>query len=134
MIGEYAGELISIDEWNKRDKVMKVAKTTNFFFSTCTSMVIDGYAMGNHTRFINHSCERNCKTEYAMINNCPRNFIVSMKEIKKGEEVFITYGQNYFERFGCLCGARTCFSRKWARKTVVEPEIENRWARKTVEQ
>ena len=115
MIGEYAGELITDDEWDRRATNYTLAGVTNFFFGTCTSMTIDASAMGNHTRFINHNCrdQLNCKVEYAMINDYPKNFIVSMVDIKAGEQIFINYGANYFTDLKCLCGSKSfCYSKK----------------------
>jgi len=108
IIGEYTGELISRKEWSKRRREYKEA--TNYDFATCTNFTIDAGAMGNHTRFINHSCENNCRTEYAFISGIPRNFIVSNRAIKADEQLFIWYGEEYFQNSKCACKSKKCVS------------------------
>ena len=108
IIGEYTGELILKDEWYKRWHEYKEA--TNYYYSTCTNFTIDAGAMGNHTRFINHSCEENCRTVYALINGIPRNFIISKRTIKADEQLSIWYGKGYFSEFKCACESKKCIS------------------------
>ena len=108
IIGEYTGELVSTKERNKRWREYKEA--TNYDFTTCTNFTIDAGAMGNHTRFINHSCENNCRTEYAFISGIPRNFIVSNRAIKADEQLFIWYGEEYFQNSKCACKSKKCVS------------------------
>merc|ERR1719320_695394 len=56
IIGQYTGELISMQEYDKRLKKVRKEGGRNYFFATCLNRVIDAGAMGNHTRFINHGC------------------------------------------------------------------------------
>jgi len=113
IVGEYTGELISKEEWSKRWKNNKKTKTCNYFFKTCKNMTIDAGAMGNHTRFINHDCgdKLNCRTEFALINGIPRNFILNNRAIGADEQLFIWYGKGYFKDMDCLCDSVKCLSK-----------------------
>jgi len=114
VIGEYTGELISREEFEKRQKELKKTGASNYFFSTYSSMTIDAGAMGNHTRFLNHgSGDRlNCRTQYVdlgdisgELSGIPRNFIISTRAIAADEQLFIWYGKGYFGDEDCLCGS-----------------------------
>jgi len=114
IIGEYTGELISTEEWQKRNGEMDRTGAGNYFYETCSSLTIDAGAMGNHTRFINHDCEDllNCRAELAVVGNIPRNFIVSNETIEKNEQLFLSYGEEYFNNLKCLCRSKNCVSKK----------------------
>ncbi|KAK2608822.1 histone lysine methyltransferase Set9 [Conoideocrella luteorostrata] len=56
-------------------------------------------------RFANHDCEANAKlmtTSHAGIE------IVAIRPIESGEEITVTYGENYFGDDNCECLCRTC--------------------------
>ena len=72
-------------------------------------MFIDAGPMGNHTRFINHSCKNNCKAEESALNELT---IVAAKDIGKDEEILLNYGEEYFEHTVCLCGEDNCFDKE----------------------
>ncbi|KAF9697283.1 hypothetical protein EKO04_004823 [Ascochyta lentis] len=74
---------------------------------------VDGLRVGNWTRFINHSCEPNAVYDSKRVGRELRHVIVAMKDIKKGEEVTVDYGQTYWEVMNdrhvwCGCRASTC--------------------------
>ena len=61
----------------------------------------------NFARFINHTCEPNCEVE--IINN--RIWILSIKNINKGEELAYNYGYSYdtdFKDHPCRCKKLKC--------------------------
>ncbi|MBA0566186.1 hypothetical protein Golob_011029, partial [Gossypium lobatum] len=73
--------------------------------------VIDAYVKGNLGRFINHSCDPNCRTEKWMVNGEICIGLFALRDIKKGEE--ITFDYNYVRVFGaaakkCHCGSSHC--------------------------
>ena len=78
-------------------------------------MKIDGGPMGNHTRFINHSCRENCGAKILTANEIT---IVAIKDINQGEELFLNYGEDYFRDMTCLCGEDICLEneRKYHQK------------------
>ena len=75
-------------------------------------MYVDGGPMGNHTRFINHSCEENCIGVSVIVNEIPRIFIKTIEEIDRNEQLFIDYGEKYFTGIKCECNTKSCFQRK----------------------
>ncbi|KAF7829798.1 histone-lysine N-methyltransferase ASHH2 isoform X1 [Senna tora] len=73
--------------------------------------VIDASAKGNLGRFINHSCDPNCRTEKWMVNGEICIGLFALRDIKQGEEV--TFDYNYVRVFGaaakkCHCGSPLC--------------------------
>ena len=57
--------------------------------------------------YLNHSCDPNTEAE---IDEEDRIMISAIKDIRKGEELTIDYGQEYFDEFikpiGCKCSAK----------------------------
>ena len=103
-----------MEEYSKRNFIRKAVGGSNYFFNTCMKMVIDATAIGNHTRFVNHNCGDlvNCRVEVAVIDRLPRNFFISKRGIKKGEQILLNYGRQYFSKLECMCGSINCISRK----------------------
>ncbi|MDQ6939864.1 MAG: SET domain-containing protein-lysine N-methyltransferase [Verrucomicrobiota bacterium] len=91
-----------------------------FFFSIDNGDVIDANVGGNESRWINHSCAPNCETE----EEDNRIFILALRNIKAGEELFYDYRIEPAERrtkklereFACRCAAAKC------RGTMLEPK------------
>ena len=76
-------------------------------------MYIDAGPMGNHTRFINHSCKENCEAKPLAVNQTK---IVAVKKINKSEELSLDYGKDYFKNKTCLCDETNCLEnekKKW---------------------
>jgi uncharacterized protein len=68
---------------------------------------LDGNVPWNTARLINHSCSPNCETEQ---DEDDKIWIVSIKNIKKGEELTYNYGydlDNYLDH-PCKCGSDNC--------------------------
>ena len=78
---------------------------SNYFYETKTGMEIDAGPMGNHTRFINHSCKPNCGAVNLAANEVT---IVTDRLIIKGEELLLNYGKGYFKNITCLCKEDIC--------------------------
>ena len=76
---------------------------TRYLFEIDNTWTIDGSSRANRARYINHSCEPNCE---ASIRD-GRVLIHALRDIKKGEELTIDYGEEYFKEFiephGCKC-------------------------------
>jgi uncharacterized protein len=67
---------------------------------------IDGDVSWNPAKYINHSCEPNCETDIIK----GQIWIISIKNIKKGEEISYDYGydlENYKDH-PCWCGSKNC--------------------------
>jgi len=109
-IGEYTGEVITKEEKTKRGVMYEEKKLGNYFYSTSVDgMKIDAQAMGNHTRFINHSCQPNVWTFGVTVDGVQRVLLMTGRKVRKDEQLFSNYGRAYFEGMRCECGTRSCF-------------------------
>ncbi|XP_050388298.1 histone-lysine N-methyltransferase ASHH2 [Argentina anserina] len=109
---EYVGEVLDAHAYEARQKEYAVKGHRHFYFMTLnTSEVIDACAKGNLGRFINHSCDPNCRTEKWMVNGEVCIGLFALRDIKKGEEV--TFDYNFVRVIGaaakkCYCGSPLC--------------------------
>jgi len=71
------------------------------------SYVIDASVSGNEARFINHSCDPNCRMECWIVKGVERLAIYADKNIKKGEELTFNYQWNNSET-KCFCESDKC--------------------------
>lgn len=102
---EYIGERITEKEAD--DRVEADSGHCVYLFELEDDTVIDGDTDDNLAKCINHSCDPNC---YSEIED-EQIWIMSLRDIKKGEELTYDYG---FQRPGwedhpCLCGTKDCF-------------------------
>ena len=111
---EYVGEKISKLEGDKRSaaRIKKYINKKNegsvYIFELNKRYDIDGSPLYNKARYINHSCNPNCEVD--IIKN--KIWIISIKEIKKGDELNYDYGypfdkDDYSEHI-CKCGSTNC--------------------------
>eukprot|EP00033_Pygsuia_biforma_P005378 GCRY01005933.1.p1 GENE.GCRY01005933.1~~GCRY01005933.1.p1 ORF type:complete len:290 (+),score=21.48 GCRY01005933.1:213-1082(+) len=131
-IGEYVGELLRSAEADRKQlEYNKIAEVDpqfrNYLMSVkevladervlCTH--IDPILKGNFTRFMNHSCEPNCKRLLVRFDSLiPHISFFAVRDIKRGEELTFHYSdeQQNFERLDkailsrckCYCGASSC--------------------------
>ncbi|KAH6832766.1 histone-lysine N-methyltransferase [Perilla frutescens var. hirtella] len=109
---EYVGEVLDVHAYEARQREYAMMGHKHFYFMTLNgSEVIDACAQGNLGRFINHSCDPNCRTEKWMVNGEVCIGLFSLRDIKKGEEV--TFDYNFVRVFGaaakkCVCGSANC--------------------------
>ncbi|XP_022938750.1 histone-lysine N-methyltransferase ASHH2 isoform X1 [Cucurbita moschata] len=109
---EYVGEVLDMHAYEARQKEYALNGHRHFYFMTLDgSEVIDACGKGNLGRFINHSCDPNCRTEKWMVNGEICIGLFALRDIKKGEEV--TFDYNYVRVFGaaakkCYCGSFQC--------------------------
>ncbi|KAF9043087.1 hypothetical protein BJ165DRAFT_1348945 [Panaeolus papilionaceus] len=108
-IGIYAGEIITNSEAHVRGvKYNKFGRTYLFdidFYHLKTSkdwksdLTVDAYHAGNFTRFLNHSCDPNCRL-YACYTNegnikKPLLAIFAIRDIEPKEEICFSYSGDY---------------------------------------
>ncbi len=116
---EYTGERITQEQADERYDDAAMSRHHTFLFTLDEDTVVDGAVDGNESRFINHSCDPNCK---AFIED-DRIFIYSKRDIAPGEELNYDYGYERSEgmteedeaRYVCRCGAKAC------RGTILAP-------------
>ncbi|KAJ9166708.1 hypothetical protein P3X46_021417 [Hevea brasiliensis] len=109
---EYVGEVLDMQTYEARQREYASKGHKHFYFMTLNgSEVIDACAKGNLGRFINHSCDPNCRTEKWVANGEICIGLFALRDIKKGEEV--TFDYNYVRVVGaaakrCYCGSPHC--------------------------
>jgi SET domain-containing protein len=109
---EYIGERISHEEADRRHEDKAIDDNHTFLFTIDAKTVVDAGVGGNEARFINHSCDPNCK----VVAIGGRIFIKALRTIARGEELAYDYKLNRapedppdIERiFACRCGAPSC--------------------------
>jgi uncharacterized protein len=106
-IVEYIGEHISQEEATRREEMIGNTNAT-YLFELKDGTCLDGEKMGNDARYINHCCSPNCDT----IEVDGHIFIVTTRDIKKGEELFFDYAFAHEEeienRTVCKCNSPAC--------------------------
>ncbi len=101
-VTQYVGEIISLQEADNRP--------TTYLFDLSTSLdssdyeytyVVDANRYGNVGRFINHSCDPNCRIIFVWINNydklLPFLAIFSTKPIRANEELTYDYSMEVID-------------------------------------
>jgi SET domain-containing protein len=75
---------------------------------------------GNHTRFVNHSCQPNSHFERFDWLGKQRIVLVS-RGIEAGEEVTVDYGDTYWQNLDkeCKCGQPGCRYRDRSRRQLI---------------
>ena len=124
---EYIGEVISWPEALRRHPHDPEQPDHTFYFHLDDDRVIDGLVGGNASRWINHACAPNCEADDAD----GRVWLVALRNIKVGEELFFDYGlvieERYTpalkKRFECRCGAKACRGTMLAPKSDAKPAV-----------
>ena len=111
---QYIGDKVTKKEGDRRaDIQLKKAEKNKktgmvYVFELNKKYDIDGGILRNHARFINHSCDPNCEVD--IIKN--QIWISSIKNIKKGEELFYDYGYPFdkddYQDHPCKCKSKKC--------------------------
>ncbi|MBS3168436.1 SET domain-containing protein-lysine N-methyltransferase [Candidatus Woesearchaeota archaeon] len=110
---EYVGNKITKSQSDKRsDEILEENKKNSsygavYIFELNKKYDLDGSVEWNTAKYINHSCSPNC--EVNIIKG--HIWIISSKDIKKGEELFYNYGYEYdddYESHPCKCDSKNC--------------------------
>jgi SET domain-containing protein len=112
LILEYTGEVITWPEALRRHPHDPSQPDHTFYFHLDDDTVIDGKFGGNASRWINHSCAPNVEAD----DESGQVYLLALRAIKPGEELFFDYGlvieERYTpalkKRFECRCGAKRC--------------------------
>ena len=109
---EYIGEKITKAEAERRGpRLVEYAKKHKqsgavYIFVLNKRYDIDGHVDYNTAKFINHSCDPNCEVEIIR----GHIWIMALRDIKKGEELFYNYGYDLdtYEEHPCFCRSACC--------------------------
>ena len=120
LVMEYTGEVIPWSEAVRRHPHDPSQPDHTFYFHLSDELVIDGNVNGNEARWINHSCAPNVEAD----DDSGQVYLLALRNIKPGEELFFDYGlvidERYTpalkKRFECRCGAPKCRGTMLARK------------------
>ena len=113
VILEYKGQRVSWDEALERPDSDPDDSAHTFLFEIDDGRVIDARVRGNAARWINHSCDPNCRT---FEDENGRVFIEAKRKIHKGEELSYDYRlivegrltKRERAQYVCRCGAGKC--------------------------
>ncbi|KAL5002709.1 hypothetical protein BDV10DRAFT_106093 [Aspergillus recurvatus] len=127
----YLGEVITTSKADQREKIANARNAPSYLFNLDflvddeSSYVVDGANYGAATRFINHSCNPNCRM-FAVSRTHGDDYLYdlaffALREIKPGTELTFDYNPG-MERVGkpdpnavpCLCGEPNCRGQLWA--------------------
>ncbi|KAI1813148.1 SET domain-containing protein [Poronia punctata] len=111
IIMEYTGEIITEEECDRRMNEKYKDNQCYYLMSFDQNMIIDA-TTGSIARFVNHSCQPNCRMVKWIVSGQPRMALFAGDhDIMTGEE--LTYDYN-FDPFSsknvqkCLCGSPNC--------------------------
>lgn len=109
-IGEYVGEVYTTTESDQRVDIGITTKTYEMSWCLATpNLVVDAEHKGNKIRKINHSCNPNAIFKTRFVDNRPRVATYAIKNIRKGEQITVSYGSSYAEfNMKCYCCATNC--------------------------
>ncbi|KAL3463318.1 hypothetical protein BJX64DRAFT_127622 [Aspergillus heterothallicus] len=129
----YLGEVITTRHADEREKAAAARNAPSYLFSLDFLVddddiyVVDGCNFGGATRFINHSCNPNCKM-FTVSRNHGDEYLYDLaffavKDIQPGTEFTFDYNP-HMKRVDkvepgavpCLCGEPNCRGQLWANK------------------
>ncbi len=111
-IVEYLGERISQEEADQRYDDTQYEHPHVLLFSVDDQTVIDAGVGGNEARFINHSCDPNCRS----VTRGGRVHIYAIRDISPGDELTYDYqltrdgisDEEAYTLYVCHCGSANC--------------------------
>lgn len=113
LVQEYAGEII--DEKTKEERLKAWSHDhpgdPNFYVMHLSpGWYIDAREVANMARFINHSCDPNCKLVPVNVAGNMRVGVVCIKDVAPGGFLCYDYqfDTQHGEKFICRCGAKDC--------------------------
>ncbi|KAH9146671.1 hypothetical protein AeRB84_009472 [Aphanomyces euteiches] len=102
---EYVGERISKQEFLRRKSL---PGADSWYLAQLAreegEMYVDARTMGNFSRFINHSCDPNCRFETWWVDKKPRLMVVARHDLPKNSILTLYYMDPTWQVDACLCG------------------------------
>ncbi|CAL5020960.1 unnamed protein product [Urochloa decumbens] len=107
---EYVGEVIDDVICEKRLWDIRKREDKNFYMCEISKdFTIDATFKGNVSRFLNHSCDPNCKLEKWQVDGETRVGVFASHSVKVGEPLTYDYRFVHFgEKVKCHCEAAKC--------------------------
>ncbi|XP_058113962.1 histone-lysine N-methyltransferase ASHR3-like isoform X2 [Magnolia sinica] len=107
---EYIGEVIDDTLCEQRLWDMKYRGDQNFYMCEIRKdFTIDATFKGNVSRFLNHSCDPNCKLEKWQVDGETRVGVFAARSIEAGEPLTYDYRFVHFgPKVRCFCGTSKC--------------------------
>ena len=102
---EYKGKILTKKQVEKNPKFDNSKRI--YLFEINKRYDLDGDFNFNTARLINHSCSPNCE----VVGKGLKLWIVSIRDIKKGEELSYDYGFSFdedFKDYPCKCNSNNC--------------------------
>ena len=102
---DYVGNIITKKQTEDSEKFDN--EKPIYLFNLNSRYDLDGDVSWNTARLINHSCSNNCDYEGKGL----KLWVVTIKDIKKGEELTCDYGFSYdsdYKQFPCKCDSKNC--------------------------
>ncbi|KAF2155136.1 SET domain-containing protein [Myriangium duriaei CBS 260.36] len=125
IIIEYCGEVISQEESDRRMNEVYKDNNAYYLMEFDQGMIIDA-TKGNIARFVNHSCQPNCKMEKRIVKGEPKMALFAGRNgVKTGEELSYDYNFDNFSALNvldCRCGAELCRGKLERRDAKKEKE------------
>ena len=107
---EYTGEVLDQKSFAARKERYGEEGQRHYYFMTLSNTeTIDAHRKGNLGRFLNHSCEPNCRPEKWQVRGELCIGIFASRDIPAGEELTFDYQMERFDKAQpCFCGAPSC--------------------------
>ncbi|KAI3996606.1 hypothetical protein MKX01_009438 [Papaver californicum] len=107
---EYIGEVINDALWEQRLWDIRFRGDEKFYMCEIRKdFTIDATFKGNVSRFLNHSCEPNCKLEKWQVDGETRVGVFAAQSINVGEPLTYDYRFVHFGKMvKCQCGSKNC--------------------------
>jgi len=93
-IAEYVGEIITLEESERRGEIYDFKKST-YMFTLNNEYLVDAARFGGKIRFANHSDTPNCNVHIKRVLGDYKVGLYAAKDIKEGEELFFKYGEKF---------------------------------------
>ncbi|KAH0607436.1 uncharacterized protein H6S33_002470 [Morchella sextelata] len=111
IVVEYTGEIITQEE-SERRMIEDYKDNNNYYLMLFHQNMILDATRGSVARFVNHSCNPNCRMEKWLVDGKPRMALFAGDYgIEAGDELTYDYNFNWFtgvSQQACHCGAENC--------------------------